>query len=354
MPTLAEAGIIAYDRLVPSTVGRLFAAAGISRTGVVVWGTRIPAPLERGVGTGVYIVALTDTDDATAAAIASCPLAAGALGDLLHDRPELTLDGERPDVRALGKRLAGFWCPDEFVVYIGSAGPRKRVTVSELSDRVEEYYSTPIGARSPHAGGWPLKTLGNLTDLYVHYAYCGDVLRREKLMFDGFAEGVSDKTRAALHDPVHVMPFANLEDGERVRKAHGIKGARAPRVRRHRVQSRPSGSAAAAERCDAPRGTRAASSDTVPRYQTQRITAGDIRRGIVRIPSPAKVLFPAERAYVEIELRGECKSCRWDPRHGPDQERSGVLGVGTALMRSLVAADEQLRIRVERDVRLLD
>lgn len=170
-------------------------------------------------------------------------------------------------------------------------------------------------------------------------------------MLGGFAEGLSDEARAALYDPAHVMPFANLEDGKGGRKAHGIKGARAPRVRSPRVQPVPRASALAVERVDA---SRAARSTAVSRYQTQRITVGDIQRGIIRIPSPAKVMFPGKRAYVEIELRGERKSCRWDPRYGSDQERSGVLGIGTALMRRLVTEDEQLHIRLERDVRYLD
>src|SRR4030065_708843 len=95
-------------------------------------------------------------------------------------------------VSAVGTRPAGCWGPDEVVVYIGRAGPRRHVTVSELSDRVEEYYTTRLGARSPHAGGWPLKTLANLGSLYVHYAYCDDVLKKEQLMLKAFADNLSD------------------------------------------------------------------------------------------------------------------------------------------------------------------
>ena len=66
-----------------------------------------------------------------------------------------------------------------------------------------------------------------------------------------------------------------------------------------------------------------------------------------------KVLFPPTRAQVEIELRGERKSCRWDPRYGPDQERSGVLGLGTALTRRLITEGERLSIHVENGVFVL-
>lgn len=339
--------------VVPSTVGSLFAIAGISRTGVVAWGTRIPAPIEPEVGTGVYVVALTDELDSTQAAAAVCPLAPAALQELLDARPELTVDAERADANALGERLAAFWCPDEVVVYVGLAGPRRRVSVSELSDRVEEYHTTRLGDRSPHAGGWPLKTLANLGDLHVHYAYCDDVVKREQLMLDAFAASLSDETKAALYDAVHVMPFANLEDGRGGRKAHGIRGARAPRVRTGAQRSSNIGTPLA-ERVDTPRAASARVGSVAAPYYTQRITAGDIQRGIIRIPGPAKVLLPLERGHVEIELRSERKSCRWDPRYGPDQERSGVLGIGTALMRRLVTEGERLRVRVERDICYLD
>lgn len=335
----------------PSTVGGLFAAANVARTGVVSWSKRIPPPKAIGNGTGVYAVALTDDRDSIEPAASPCPLSKAALQALLDVRPELTLDGVRPDAETLGERLASFWCPDEVVVYIGSAGPRRRLVVSELSDRVAEYYSTRLGARSPHAGGWPLKTLANLSDLYVHYAYCDDVLTRERLILEAFATSLSDETRDALHDATNVMPFANLEDGQGRRKAHGIKGARAPRVRGVRQHRPASVRAPTAEPIKASRaGLPTAGPSTPSPFYTQRVSAGDIRRGIIRIPGPAKVLFPPTRTQVQIELHGERTSCRWDPRYGPDQERSGVLGVGTALTRRLITEGERLSILVENGV----
>lgn len=215
----------------PSSVGSLIGATGISRTGVVRWGVRIPAA-DKSTGTGVYLVALTDEFDSVEAAVSSCFLSQASLNELLERRPELTLDGQRPGARALGERLAEFWCPDEVVLYIGRAGPRRYVYVSELSDRVEEYYATPLGDRSPHAGGWPLKMLGNLNGLYVHYAYCDDVEARERIMLETFSSNLSEETRSVLTNAVGRMPYANLEDGRKHRKAHGIKGATEPRARR--------------------------------------------------------------------------------------------------------------------------
>ena len=159
------------------------------------------------------------------------------LPKLLNARPELTLDGQRPSREQLAARLAGFWSPDEVVVDIGLAGARaSRPRQGEVARRVEEYYKTALGARTPHAGGWPLKTLVSLSGLFVHYAYCRDVEIAEAACIRHFADHVSDATRKRLYDPVRVMPFANLEFPKGNSKNHGIRGARAlpPRPARNR------------------------------------------------------------------------------------------------------------------------
>ena len=56
-----------------------------------------------------------------------------------------------------------------------------------------------------------LKTLACLHDVCVHYAYCDRVNQAENDSIGHFAKHVLEKTRASLHDPVRVMPFANLE-----------------------------------------------------------------------------------------------------------------------------------------------
>ena len=173
-------------------------------------------------------------------------------------------------------------------------------------------------------------------------------------MLRAFADNLSDETRAALYDATHVMPFANLEDGSGGRKPHGIKGARAPRSRitapRFSSTRRQPGDAATRQQVEtaAPAG-----SATATAYYTQHITAPDIKAGRIRIPGPTKHLFPHERGIVDIELHGERKSCRWDPRYGPDRPRSGVVGIGIDLAHRLTEG-ERLRVRAESDVFYLD
>jgi hypothetical protein len=201
---------------VPSTVASVFAAAGLEREGTVQWGQ--PAGDDTG---GVYVVALTDELDSLNAALPSAPIRFTAIEELLTIRPELTLDGRRPSAAEVGARIAAFWLPDEPIVYIGLA--------TSLRSRVRGFYRTPIGARRPHSGGWFLKALANLDDLYVHYARTPDFDVAEVAMLEAFVAAVSPKAKVRLADPERTWPFANLEirrGGRKFRKRHGIKGAR--------------------------------------------------------------------------------------------------------------------------------
>lgn len=170
-----------YASTVPSTVSSIFAAAGASPAGVVPWGTLPLAPTPfASSATGVYVVALTDQLGSRTGALSAAPVSNAEVDQLLLVRPELTLDRARPTQAQLVERLTRFWLPDEVVLYIGLAGPRKnRPATGEIAKRVSEYYKTPLGANGPHAGGWPLKTLACLHNLYVHYAYCEGVQNAE-------------------------------------------------------------------------------------------------------------------------------------------------------------------------------
>jgi hypothetical protein len=198
---------------VPSTVAQVFAAARLEPARVVRWGERVPE-----ARAGVYAVALSANSEQLKA-LPIAPVSMAAVGELLAARPELTLDGTRPSARALAERIASFWPPDETIVYIGLAG-------TSLRTRVRDYHVTPLGARRPHAGGWFIKALANLNDLFVHFAPVNDPGAAENAMIGSFCSRVSEATLAALRDPAHPFPFANLEWPAGVRKAHGIKGAR--------------------------------------------------------------------------------------------------------------------------------
>jgi hypothetical protein len=240
------------------------------------------------------------------------------------------------------------------VVYIGLAGRRKnRPVQGEVAKWVGEYFDTQLGASGPHVGGWPLKTLACLHDLYVHYAYCDRVNKAENECIGHFAKHVSEKTRASLHDPVRVMPFANLEFPKGNSKNHGIRGARAPKIKRGAKSLMTTTALAAppAPSTRPPAAPRRAfnSVGAMITHVSQNVTAKDIEVGQVRIPSGAtKAILPPVRQDIMVDLRGRKLTCRWDPRYGA-RERSGVIRVGKAAASDLLSPGDVLAVSVAAD-----
>ncbi|WP_157681613.1 hypothetical protein [Mycobacterium sp. JS623] len=196
----------------------LLNAADVRWEGSVPWGAPVPAS-----GPGVYLVSANrDPDDADSEPAQRVGVSPAAVGELLTNCPRLRLDGIQPAASALMRRLEAMRPAGEPVLYIGLAG-------SSLSARVGQYHRTPLGAAKPHAGGWPLKCLGGLDQLWVHFALCGAVKTVERTMLRLFCEQVDERTASVMADPTAPLPFANLEyftrEGRRVRKQHGIAGA---------------------------------------------------------------------------------------------------------------------------------
>ena len=85
---------------------------------------------------------------------------------------------------------------------------------------------------------------------------------------------------------------------------------------------------------------------TNSRLRTQTVTAGDLRVGKIRIPHATKRVFPEDKATIEIELCGEMLTSRWDPKFGPDRERSGTVAVPREQLARLVRAGRELTVTI--------
>jgi hypothetical protein len=94
----------------PITVAEAFVTAGLSRGGSVTWGTK-PTTL----GNGVYIVSLAASLDSLDGALPRAPLSAAAFERWLNVCPDLTVDGVRPTLEVLMRRVAAFWLRDEVI-----------------------------------------------------------------------------------------------------------------------------------------------------------------------------------------------------------------------------------------------
>jgi hypothetical protein len=194
------------------SVGDLFDKAGLVVAGAVNWGQQIPLDVP-----GVYVVSSTaDANDSVGSirTYAPDPVAFEALRLAC---PDVAVDGSEGTDDELAARIGAFWISDSAVLYIGRAG-------SSLRNRVSQYYATRIGQRSPHSGGWWLKTLAGHKSLFVHFAPASDPKTSEEALLTAYAESVSTPVRNQLFDTERVAPFANVEVKPGIRKRHGLSG----------------------------------------------------------------------------------------------------------------------------------
>jgi len=190
----------------PLGAAELLRSVGLLADGPAAWGTPV-----RSNRPGVYVIELPSPPQAA-------PVDFEAVGRWLERVPGLTLDGATPTGRELAARLHRFWLPDQPVLYVG-------MSAASIGARVAAYHRTPLGDPRPHAGGYWLKTLSGLDRLRVWWAETAAAEEYEDGLLSAFAEGVPAEVAAALHDPAVVLPFANLQTADGVRKDHGIRGA---------------------------------------------------------------------------------------------------------------------------------
>ena len=143
------------------------------------------------------------------------------IGHWIEDVPGLALDGARPTGKELSARLNAFWLPDQVVLYVG-------MSTASIGSRAAAFVRTHLGDRRPHAGGYWLKTLTGLERCRVWWAETDAPEEYEDALLGAFAATVPAEVAAALHDPAVVLPFANLQTADRVRKHHGIAGGLRP------------------------------------------------------------------------------------------------------------------------------
>lgn len=201
----------------PITINELVEKAGLNPKTLkkVKWGTPIGTQKE-----GVYIVSLSESPDVNKT-LKKFPISMSILQEWINKVGGFTLDKELTNnAESINRRLAKFWLSDESILYIGKAPIRKNG--NGLGNRIQEYYDTCFGERRPHAGGHWIKLLSNLQNLYVYYIECPNSEQFEKDMMNLFGASVSETSKQQLAGTGVILPFANLEDGNKIRKKHGL------------------------------------------------------------------------------------------------------------------------------------
>ncbi|MDF9751550.1 hypothetical protein [Arthrobacter sp. ES3-54] len=316
------------------SVGELFSEAGLSPAGVVRWGDRIPLDLP-----GVYVVASTSDLGDPVGLVGAYRHDPRALDALMEICPSVTVDGRPASSHDLAERIGGFWIPETSVLYVGLAG-------TSVQKRVDQYYGTRIGQRSPHAGGWWMKTLVNLEALFVHYAAAETPESAEADLLKSFAEAVPPSARQALHDSERIAPFANVAVKPGLRKRHGMAGYTLQQARSQpdpATSFRALGSAPASSAFAGPVSPDADVVGHGTRIESQVITKNDRAGSNLRIPARSKFALPAGDGFLYVKYRDEVVEARWRV----NGTRSGTIGLGRTIMSALGTPDRSIWMRVD-------
>ena len=196
----------------PTTIAALEAKFNVKVKKTIKWGTSV---LEN--SHGIYIISTNSDTHYLPSNISSISFDENQLNEWRKNAPNMQLDNEQVTNESLQKRLTQFWLSDETILYIGKA---ERQT---LSKRVHQYYNHKVGKISNHKGGYWLKTLSNLNELYVHLIPTNDSHNIEKQMLQYFIDNVSNQSKNSLIDKELCLPFANLQLRSRIVKKHGLE-----------------------------------------------------------------------------------------------------------------------------------
>ncbi len=288
---------------------------------------------------GVYVVSSSPDSHDSVGPISHYTPDTRAFAELRRVCPFVTMDGNPPTDEELANRIGRFWIPDAAILYIGLAG-------TSVRKRMNQYYRTSIGQRAPHAGGWWLKTMANLNDLFVHFAPADEPKIAEAMMLRRFAEAVPSAARHEIHDSERIAPFANVDVQQGLRKRHGLSGYK---VGSGSAAKTISGLKSAVQQTDpTPIDVKAPSTSIgdVPmgiRVQSQMITDSDRTRSNLRIPARSKFAFPAENCVLTVHYNGQALECPWRV----NGSRSGTIGIGRSIMKGLGSPNQPLWLEVD-------
>jgi hypothetical protein len=195
------------------TVNELFKKVGLVPTAPVKWDEAIPIK-----GNGIYVISLSSDASKNRGILPLCSISDDVFENWKALSPELNVNGVLSK-QIIEKELNQFWKPKENILYIGESTSVN----NQLKGRVKQFYKHKVGNKGPHTGGYWIKLLSKLEDLFVYYAVCENPRDTEFKMLMYFIEQTTGKSLYEVDELGIHLPFANLKAD--FRKKHGINKA---------------------------------------------------------------------------------------------------------------------------------
>lgn len=196
------------------TVNNIFEKVRLKPIGPIEWGTKI---LE--TTCGVYVVSLSENPNKNLRLLEKPIVCKKIFKQWVKFSENLNVNGKKATYSILQKEINNYWHSRENILYIGESSSMN----NNLSGRVNQFYNHKVGWKGPHTGGYWIKLLKNINELYVYYSECDYPRDTEFKMLMYFIEKTTGKSFYDLEDLGKHLPFANLKVD--FQKRHNIKGA---------------------------------------------------------------------------------------------------------------------------------
>ncbi len=182
-------------------VSDLFGKVGLTPSVPLKWGMPIKEK-----GNGVYVVSLSSSASENYGTLSNFQIRDEVFAEWINRSPDLNVVGA-VSKGLLEEELNKYWKPNQNILYIGESSSEN----NQLSGRLNQFYQHQVGWKGPHTGGYWIKLLAELNDLYVYYSICSNPRDTEFKMLMHFIEQTTGKNFYELGELGVHLPFANLK-----------------------------------------------------------------------------------------------------------------------------------------------
>lgn len=198
----------------PLTVYDIFRKVRLTPSVPIRWNQKIPVKK-----CGVYLISTSENPKKNLGTLSKPLICKKVFKHWTELTSNLNINGEKATYLKIQKEINNYWHSKENILYIGESSSMN----NNLTGRVNQFYIHKVGWKGPHTGGYWIKLLKNINELYVYYSECEYPRDTEFKMLMYFIEKTKGKSFYDLEDLGKYLPFANLKVD--FQKKHNIKGS---------------------------------------------------------------------------------------------------------------------------------
>jgi hypothetical protein len=182
------------------SVDLLFKEIGLEYSKPYRWNEKLDANIN-----GVYVISTSNNPFISESKI-ELNICEEAFNNWINEAPNLEIENKKViSVNQVSQYLLKFWDDRGNILYIGESSSK----TNPIQKRVNQFYTHKIGKKGPHTGGYWIKLLSCIEDLYIYFAESSNPRETEFKMIMKYVEIKSGKNMFELENIVDYFPFAN-------------------------------------------------------------------------------------------------------------------------------------------------